>query len=128
VRAWRVTLVVGAMALCAGCSAASPSGSGAPDTPDTSLTTTVESVSSTSQLSDMVKWNATNKSGQPQLATCEVLVLKGHTQLGDDGPLQLAVAGGATAQEFSEVTTLAGSHPGDTAQIVCQKGLAAAGP
>jgi hypothetical protein len=33
------------------------------------------------------------------------------------------VAAGATAEEFSEVTTLAGSGSGDTAQIVCQKGL-----
>ena len=65
----------------------------------------------------------TNKTGQPQLATCEVLVVKGSTQLGDFGPVQLAVAAGATAEEYSEVTTLAGSGAGDTAQIVCQQGL-----
>ena len=74
----------------------------------------------------MVTWHATNKTDQPQLATCEVLVLNGSTQLGDYGPVQLAVAAGATAEEFSEVTTLAGSGAGDTAQIVCQKGLAPA--
>jgi len=67
----------------------------------------------------MVAWHVTNKTGQPQLATCEVLVLNGSTQLGDYGPVQLAVAAG-------EVTTLAGSSAGDTAQIVCQKGLTAA--
>ncbi len=83
----------------------------------------VVSVNPTSQLSEMVMWDATNKTGQPQLATCEVLVLHGSTQLGDYGPVQLAVAAGATAEEFSEVTTLAGSSAGDTAQIVCQKGL-----
>jgi hypothetical protein len=71
----------------------------------------------------MVRWNVTNKTGQPQLATCEVLVLKGSTQLGEFGPVQLAVAAGATAEQFSEVTTLAGSNAGDTAQIVCQNGL-----
>ncbi len=71
----------------------------------------------------MVTWNATNKTGRAQLATCEVLVLHGKTQLGDYGPVQLTVAAGATAEEFSEVTTLAGSSAGDTAQIVCQKGL-----
>jgi hypothetical protein len=32
-----------------------------------------------------------------------------------------AVAAGATAEEFSEVSTLAGNSAGDTAQIVCQK-------
>ena len=68
-------------------------------------------------------WNATNKTGQAQFATCEVLVLKGSTQLGNFGPVQLAVAAGATAKEYSEVTTLAGSSAGNTAQIVCQKGL-----
>gem|GEM_PF-6764449 len=77
----------------------------------------------TSQLSDMVMWNVTNKTGQPQFATCEVLVLHGSTQLGDYGPVQLAVAAGATAEQFSEITTLAGSSAGDTAQIVCQKGF-----
>ena len=80
-------------------------------------------MSSTSQLSDMVRWNVTNKTRQPQLATCEVLVLNGSTQLGELGPVQLAVAAGATAEQFSEVSTLAGSSAGDTAQIVCQKGL-----
>lgn len=70
----------------------------------------------------MVKWNVTNKTDQPQFATCQVLVLNGSTQLGDYGPVQLAVAAGATAEQFSEVTTLAGSGPRDTAQIVCQKG------
>jgi hypothetical protein len=68
----------------------------------------------------MVKWNMTDKTRQPQLVTCEVLVLDGSTQLGDYGPVQLAVAAGATAEEFSEVNTLAGSSAGDTAQIVCQ--------
>jgi hypothetical protein len=79
-------------------------------------------VSSTNQLGEMVKWDATNKTGAPQLATCEVLVLNGSTQLGELGPLQLTVAAGATAEQYSEVTTLAGSGAGDTAQIVCQKG------
>jgi hypothetical protein len=77
-------------------------------------------VSSTSQLGDMVKWDATNKTGEPQLATCEVLVLHGSMQLGELGPFQLTVAAGATAEQYSEVTTLAGSTAGDTAQIVCQ--------
>jgi hypothetical protein len=79
-------------------------------------------VSSTSQLGEMVKWDATNKTTEPQLATCEVLVLNGSTQLGELGPLHLTVAAGATAEQYSEVTTLAGSTAGDTAQIVCQKG------
>jgi hypothetical protein len=79
-------------------------------------------VSSTSQLGEMVKWDALNKTSTPQLATCEVLVLDGSMQLGELGPLQLTVAGGATAEQYSEVTTLAGSTTGDTAQIVCQKG------
>lgn len=65
----------------------------------------------------------TNKTRQPQLVTCEVLVLNGSTQLGELGRVQLAVAAGATAEQFSEVTTLAGSNAADTAQIVCQKGL-----
>jgi hypothetical protein len=82
----------------------------------------VVSVSATSQLGDMVRWNATNKTGAPQLAKCEVLVLHGSMQLGELGPLQLTVAAGATAEQYSQVTTLAGSTPGDTAQIVCQKG------
>ncbi len=68
----------------------------------------------------MVMWTATNKTKQPQLATCEVLVVNGSTQLGELGPLQLAVAAGATAEQYSQVTTLAGSGPHDTAQIVCQ--------
>jgi hypothetical protein len=85
--------------------------------------TKVVSVDPSSQLGDEVTWNATNKTGQPQLATCEVLVLKGSTQLGDYGPVQLAVAAGTTAEEFSQVTTLAGSSAGDMAQIVCQKGF-----
>jgi hypothetical protein len=63
-----------------------------------------------------------NTSGQPQIVTCEVLVLNGSTQLGQYGPEHLAVAAGATAEEFSEVTTLAGSGTGDTAQVLCQKG------
>ena len=79
-------------------------------------------MSSTNQLGEMVKWDATNKTAAPQLATCEVLVLNGSMQLGELGPLQLTVAAGATAEQFSEVTTLAGSTAGDTAQIVCQKG------
>ncbi len=82
----------------------------------------VTSVSSTSQLSDMVKWQLTNKTAQPQLVTCEVLVLTGSTQLGELGPMHLAVAAGATAEQFSEVTTLAGSGASDTAQVLCQKG------
>ncbi|MBV8462407.1 MAG: hypothetical protein JO368_03880 [Acidimicrobiales bacterium] len=81
----------------------------------------------TSQLSEMVTWHATNKTDHPEFATCEVLVLNGSTQLGDDGPLPLAVAAGATAEEYSEVTTLAGSGAGDTAQVVCQPGLTSAG-
>jgi hypothetical protein len=86
------------------------------------IRTNVVSVSSTSQLGDIVKWDATNETGEPQLATCEVLVLKGSMQLGELGPLQLTVAAGATAEQYSEVTILAGSTAGDTAQIVCQKG------
>jgi hypothetical protein len=70
----------------------------------------------------MVKWDATNKTGEPQLATCEVLVLNGSMQLGELGPLQLTVAAGATAKQYSEVTPLAGSAGGDTAQVVCQNG------
>jgi hypothetical protein len=69
----------------------------------------------------MVKWQLTNKTSQPQLVTCEVLVLIGSTQLGEFGPTQLAVAAGATAKQFSEVTTLAGSSAGDKAQVLCQK-------
>jgi len=40
----------------------------------------------------------------------------------DYGPVQLAVAAGATAEESSEVNTLAGSSAADTAQIVSRKG------
>jgi hypothetical protein len=69
----------------------------------------------------MVKWQLKNKTTQPQLVTCEVLVLHGSTQLGELGPLQLAVAAGATAEQFSEVTTLAGNEAGDTAQVLCQR-------
>lgn len=87
------------------------------------MSTKVVSVVPSSQLGDEVTWSVTNKTGQAQLATCEVLVLQGSTQLGDYGPVQLVVAAGATAEEFSQVTTLAGSSAGDTAQIVCQKGL-----
>ncbi len=79
-------------------------------------------MSSTDQLGEMVKWDAMNKTGAPQLATCEVLVLDGSMQLGELGPLQLTVAAGATAEQYSQVTTLAGNTAGDTAQIVCQKG------
>jgi hypothetical protein len=86
------------------------------------IRTSVVSVTSASQLGDMVKWDATNNTAVAQLATCEVLVLNGSTQLGELGPMQLTVAAGATAEQYSEVTTLAGSTAGDTAQIVCQKG------
>ena len=79
-------------------------------------------MTSASQLGDTVKWDATNDTAVAQLATCEVLVLNGSTQLGELGPIQLTVAAGATAEQYSEVTTLAGSTAGDTAQIVCQKG------
>ena len=87
------------------------------------MSTKVGSVDPSSQLGDEVTWSMTNKTHRPQLVTCEVLVLNGSTQLGDYGPVQLAVAAGATAEQFSQVTTLAGSSAGDTAQIVCQKGL-----
>lgn len=79
-------------------------------------------MTSTRQLGEMVKWDATNKTGEPQLAACVVLVLNGSTQLGELGPLQLTVGAGATAEQYSEVTTLAESTRGNTAQIVCQKG------
>ena len=82
-------------------------------------------MSSTSQLGEMVKWDATNKTGAPQLATCEVLVLHGSMQLGELGPLQLTAAAGATAEQYSQVTTLTGSNASDIAQIVCQKGWGA---
>lgn len=75
----------------------------------------------------MVMWNATNKTATAQLATCEVLVLNGKSQLGDYGPVQIAVAAGATAAEYSEVTTVAGSSASDRAQIVCQKGFTPSG-
>lgn len=114
------------MALCvfAGCSNTSQGGSDGSTDSNTAppVTTSVVSVSTTSQLSDMVKWQLTNKTSQPQLVTCEVLVLNGSTQLGELGPTQLAVAAGATAEQFSEVTTLAGSSASDKAQILCQKG------
>lgn len=124
VRTGRVALVFVALCVCAGCSTDSQSRPSASARSNTgpAVTTSVASVSSTSQLSDMVKWNLTNKTSQPQLVTCEVLVLNGSTQLGELGPLQLAVAAGATADQFSEVTTLAGSSADDTAQILCQKG------
>ncbi len=120
----QVALAIVALCLCAGCSR--DSGPSSPDVStgsnaSPSVSTSVTSVSSTSQLSDMVKWQLTNKTTQPQLVTCEVLVLNGSTQLGELGPLQLAVAAGATAEQFSEVTTLAGSTASDTAQVLCQK-------
>ena len=80
------------------------------------------SVTSTSQLSDNVKWQLVNSTAKPQFVRCTVVVLHGSTQLGDEGPLELAVAAGATAEEFSEVTTLAGSGSGDTAQVLCRNG------
>jgi len=129
VRALKVVLVLVAVCACAGCStgAQSQPGTSSHVSPGLGLTTRVVSVSSTSQLSDMVKWDAINRTRVPQLATCEVLVLNGSTQVGDYGPVQIVVAAGATAEEYSEVTTLAGSAVGDTAQIVCQKGLSPAG-
>jgi hypothetical protein len=123
VRTGRLALVVVGLCVCAGCSSGAPStvaSTGPNPVPDVS--TRVISVSATSQLSQMVKWDLANKSDEAQLVTCEVLVLNGTTQLGQYGPEPLAVAGGATAEEFSEVSTLAGSTPGDTAQIACQKG------
>jgi hypothetical protein len=114
-----------AVCVCAGCSEGSTNGTSTASQSNSApaLKTVVVSVSSTSQLSDMVKWNATNGTDQTQLATCAVLVLNGKNQLGQYGPVEVVVAAGATAEEFSEVTTLAGSGSGDTAQIVCQKGL-----
>lgn len=125
VRASRVVVVIVAVCACAGCSTVTQSPTSTPTSSNSgpAVITRVVSVSSTSQLSDMVRWNVTNKTRQPQLVTCEVLVLNGSTQLGELGPVQLAVAAGATAEQFSEVTTLAGSNAADTAQIVCQKGL-----
>lgn len=120
----QVALAIVVLCLCAGCSTDTgpSSSSGSTDsTASPSVSTSVTSVSATSQLSDMVKWQLTNKTAQPQLVTCEVLVLNGSTQLGELGPLQLAVAAGATAEQFSEVTTLAGSTASDTAQVLCQK-------
>jgi hypothetical protein len=131
VRAWQKVLAVVAVATCAGCASNPPEQSGSPSTETASgsaLQTHVVSVSSTSTLSEMVRWNATNPTGQTQLATCEVLVLHGSTQLGDSGPLQIAVAAGATAEQFSEVTTLAGSNAGDRAQIACQSEFSAQQP
>jgi hypothetical protein len=117
-RTGRLALVVAGLCVCAGCSSGTPtSANSAP-----AVTTKIVSVNETSQLSQMVKWDLTNKTSDPQLVNCEVLVLNGSTQLGDYGPEPLAVAGGATAEEFSEVSTLAGSSAGDTAQVVCQKG------
>jgi hypothetical protein len=120
---WPVLLVLVSACAFAACSSASPdqaaTSSGSKAGPD--ISTKVVSVSSTSQLGDMVMWTATNKTEQPQLATCEVLVLNGSTQLGELGPLQVVVAAGATAEQYSQVTTLAGSEPHDTAQIVCQR-------
>jgi hypothetical protein len=125
VRALKLVLVITALCACAGCSSSSQSqpGTSSSSSPGSALSTTVVSVRATSQLSEMVRWNATNGTTSPQLATCEVLVLNGKTQLGDYGPVQVVVAAGATAEEYSEVTTLAGNSAGDQAQIVCQKGL-----
>ena len=118
-----MALVILGLCVCAGCSSGAPSASTSTGpNPVADVSTRVVSVSATSQLSQMVKWDMTNKSDQAQLVTCEVLVLNGTTQLGQYGPAALAVAGGATAEEFSEVSTLAGSSSGDTAQIACQKG------
>ena len=119
----RLALVMMALCVCAGCTKGSQSGTCTPpsSSSDPAVSTSVASVSATSQLSEMVKWSMTNKTRQPQLVTCEVLVLDRSTQLGDYGPVQLAVAAGATAEEFSEVSTLAGNSAGDTAQIVCQR-------
>jgi len=123
VRTGWVALLVLTASACAGCSTSSPEGTSTSNsTSRPAISTNVVSVSSTSQLGEMVKWDATNKTTEPQLATCEVLVLNGSTQLGELGPLHLTVAAGATAEQYSEVTTLAGSTAGDTAQIVCQKG------
>jgi hypothetical protein len=118
-RTGRLALVIAGLSVCAGCSTGSPSSSA---NSASAVSTRIVSVSATSQLSQMVKWDLTNTTHVPQLVTCEVLVLNGSTQLGDYGPVPLAVAGGATAEEFSEVSTLAGSSSGDTAQVVCQKG------
>lgn len=115
-----MALAVVGLCVCAGCSTGSQGPSASAGTADVS--TRIVSVSTTSQLSEMVKWDLTNKANQPQLVTCEVLVLTGSTQLGEYGPASMAVAGGATAEEFSEVSTLAGNGGGDTAQVVCQKG------
>jgi hypothetical protein len=119
-----MVLVVTAAGACAGCSSGSPSQANTQTSSNSGpeVRTRVVSVSSTSQLSDMVRWDVANTTNQPQLVTCEVLVLNGTTQLGTFGPVPLAVAAGATAEQFSEVTTLAGSGAGDSAQIVCQKG------
>jgi hypothetical protein len=116
----RLVLAMMGLFVCAGCST-----SPGPSTTSNSgpgVSTRVISVSATSQLSETVKWDMTNKTARPQLVTCEVLVLSGATQLGEFGPEPLAVAAGATAEEFSEVSTLAGNSGGDTAQVVCQKG------
>jgi hypothetical protein len=59
------------------------------------------------------------KTDGPQLATCEALVLHLSMQLGEFGPVQLTVAAGAIAKQFSEVTTVAGSTAGDTADEFC---------
>jgi hypothetical protein len=124
VRIGRLAFVVMALCACAGCSRDSvgQTSSSTSSSSDPAIRTNVVSVNTTSQLSEMVKWDMTNETRQPQLATCEVLVLSGSTQLGQYGPVQLAVAADATAEQFSEVTTLAGSGAGDTAQILCQKG------
>jgi hypothetical protein len=122
-----VVLVLVVVSACAGCtSSQNPTSTPTSSSSAPALSTKIVSVNPTSQLSDMVTWNVTNQTGQPQLATCEVLVLNGSTQLGDYGPVQVAVAAHATAEQFSEVTTLAGSSAGNTAQILCQKGFSPA--
>jgi hypothetical protein len=128
---WQKVMAVAAVAACAGCTSNPPEQSGSPSTDTASgsaLRTHVVSVNSTSTLSATVRWNVTNPTGHTQLATCEVMVLHGSTQLGDSYPLQIAVAAGATAEQFSEVTTLAGSNAGDGAQVACQKGFSAQEP
>lgn len=124
VRVTMLVLVILGVCACAGCSTSTPGSTGSASSASApAVSTKIVSVDPSSQLGDEVTWTVTNKTHQAQLATCEVLVLDGSTQLGDYGPVQLAVAAGATAEEYSQVTTLAGSSTHDVAQVVCQKGL-----
>ena len=86
------------------------------------MSASVVSVIPSSIVSDAVTWDLTNNTNQPQLATCEIFLLNGSTQIGTYGPVQIPVAGGASAREFAQVDTLSGTTESDSAQIFCRKG------